>query len=81
MYHYLILSPPESSQNSIQADADEPSTSSSGQYLSQENQGTFDQSPSVQTPLKQNSPLYDNDSASAVSNGIVDDDDDDDDSN
>ncbi|XP_058638101.1 TIMELESS-interacting protein isoform X2 [Onychostoma macrolepis] len=72
----------ESSQNSIQADADEPSTSSSGQNLSQENQGTFDQSTSAQTPLKlksaalQNSPLYDNECASPVPNGIVDDDDD-----
>lgn len=65
----------ESSQNSIQAD--EPSTSSSGQYLSQENQGTLDQSTSAQTPLKQkNSPLYDNECASAAPNGIVDDDDD-----
>ncbi len=77
MYHYLIFFPPESSQNSIQADADEPSTSSSGQYLSQENQGTLDQSTSAQTPLKQNnSPLYDNECASAAPNGIVDDDDD-----
>lgn len=74
----------ESSQNSLQdADADEPSTSSSGQYLSQENQGTFDQSTSAHTPLKQksaalqNSPLYDNECASPVPNGIVDDDDDD----
>uniref|UniRef100_A0A673L1R6 TIMELESS-interacting protein n=2 Tax=Sinocyclocheilus rhinocerous TaxID=307959 RepID=A0A673L1R6_9TELE len=70
----------ESSQNSIQADADEPSTSSSGQFLSQENQGTFDQSTSAHTPLKQksaalqNSPLYDNECASPVPNGIVDDD-------
>uniref|UniRef100_A0A8C1BN13 TIMELESS-interacting protein n=2 Tax=Cyprinus carpio TaxID=7962 RepID=A0A8C1BN13_CYPCA len=74
----------ESSQNSLQdADADEPSTSSSGQYLSQENQATFEQSTSAQTPLKQkttafqNSPLYDNECASPVPNGIVDDDDDD----
>ncbi|KAL0188976.1 hypothetical protein M9458_016075, partial [Cirrhinus mrigala] len=72
-----------SSQNSIQADADEPSTSSSGQYLSQENQGIFDQSTSAESPLKQkpaalqNSPLYDNECASPVPNGIVDDDDED----
>ncbi|XP_073692248.1 TIMELESS-interacting protein [Garra rufa] len=68
---------------SIQADADEPSTSSSGQYLSQENQGIFDQGTSSQTPLKQkpaalqNSPLYDNECASPIANGIVDDDDED----
>ncbi|KAK2913865.1 hypothetical protein Q8A67_002264 [Cirrhinus molitorella] len=74
----------ESSQNSILADVDEPSTSSSGQYLSQENQGIFDQSTSSQTPLKQksaalqNSPLYDNECASPVPNGIVDDDDEED---
>ncbi|XP_026072583.1 TIMELESS-interacting protein isoform X2 [Carassius auratus] len=72
----------ESSQNSIQ-DADEPSTSISGQYLSQESQATLEQSTSAQTPLKQksaaphNSPLYDNECASPLPNGIVDDDDDD----
>ncbi|XP_051755667.1 LOW QUALITY PROTEIN: TIMELESS-interacting protein [Ctenopharyngodon idella] len=73
----------ESSQNFIQGDADEPSTSSSGQNISQENEGIFNQSTSNQTPLKQkpavlqNSPLYDNECASPVPNGIVDDDDDD----
>ncbi|XP_016310433.1 TIMELESS-interacting protein-like [Sinocyclocheilus anshuiensis] len=72
----------ESSQNSIQPDADEPSTSFSGKYLSQENQATFERSTSAQTPLKQksaalqNSPLYDNECASLVPNGIVDDEDD-----
>lgn len=71
----------ESSQNSVQGDADEPSTSSSGQYPIQENQDIFDQSISNQTPLKekpavlQNSPLNDNEGASPVPNGIVDDDD------
>jgi len=72
----------ESSQNSIQGDADEPSTSSSGQYPVQENLEISDQSISNQTPLKekpavlQNSPLNDNEDARPVSNGIVDDDDD-----
>lgn len=78
---WYTLLPPESSQNSIQ-DADEPSTSISGQYLSQESQATLEQSTSAQTPLKQksaaphNSPLYDNECASPLPNGIVDDDDD-----
>ncbi|XP_048040472.1 TIMELESS-interacting protein [Megalobrama amblycephala] len=72
----------ESSQNSIQGVADEPSTSSSGQNISQENEGILDQSTSNQTPLKQkpavlqNSPLYDKECASPVPNGIVDDDND-----
>ncbi|XP_039544580.1 TIMELESS-interacting protein [Pimephales promelas] len=72
----------ESSQNSIQGDADEPSTSSSGQYPVQENLEISNQSISNQTPLKekpavlQNSPLNDNEDARPVSNGIVDDDDD-----
>ncbi|XP_077084879.1 TIMELESS-interacting protein [Siphateles boraxobius] len=71
----------ESSQNSIQGDADEQSTSSSGPYPIQENQDIFNQSISNQTPLKekpsvlQNSPFNDNEGASPVPNGIVDDDD------
>uniref|UniRef100_A0A673KL76 TIMELESS-interacting protein n=1 Tax=Sinocyclocheilus rhinocerous TaxID=307959 RepID=A0A673KL76_9TELE len=50
-------------------------------HLIQENQATFEQSTSAQTPLKQksaalqNSPLYDNECASLFPNGIVDDDD------
>lgn len=70
----------ESSQNSIQGDADEPSTSSSGQYLSQENQDNFNQSISNQTPLKEKPAVLQNshsndECASPVPNGVVDDDD------
>nr|Q6DBR4.1 RecName: Full=TIMELESS-interacting protein [Danio rerio]AAH78398.1 Timeless interacting protein [Danio rerio]AAI63996.1 Tipin protein [Danio rerio] len=71
----------ESTPISIQEDADEPSTSSSGQFLSEENPKTT----SNQTPLKhkpaelQESPLHDNESSSHIANGIIDDDDDDDD--
>lgn len=71
-----------SSQNVTQEDADEPSTSSSELHLSQENEGVVEQSTSNQTPPKQkpaklpSSPLFDNECASPVPNGIVDDDDD-----
>lgn len=70
----------ESSQNFTQGEADEPSTSSSGLYVSQENQGVVEPSTSNETPLKQklakphSSPLYDNERASPDPNAIDDDD-------
>ncbi|XP_056606550.1 TIMELESS-interacting protein [Triplophysa dalaica] len=67
-----------SSQNLTLDEADEPSTSSSGLHISQENPGV-EQSTSNETPLKQkptkppSSPLYDNECASPVPKGIDDD--------
>lgn len=71
---------PASSQNFAQYEADEPSTSSSGLYVSQQNQVVVEESTSNETPLKQkpakppSSPLYDNECASPVPIGMEDDD-------
>ncbi|XP_052004466.1 TIMELESS-interacting protein [Xyrauchen texanus] len=65
----------ESSQSFTQVDADdEPSTSSPGQYLSQENQGTSNATPLKQKPaILKNSPTYDKECDSPVPNSIDDD--------